>query len=519
MGTVSKYDTRQSLNHAALPGIGSAANTDLDVILGDINSIFAAATSAPTPSVIMKRDANANTQVNNLIENGQEITTSGATTILVVGSPYTNIFTGTATQTIQLPAANTLTENQQFFIVNNSTQSITVTNNGIATLQTMITNSQAVFTVTNIGSTNGTWSVAYSTGSAGGTVTSVTFTGDGTIFSSTPSTPVTTTGTLTATLDTQASNTYLGGSRVAGTVATPTFKTFLAPTVQQPGTGTYVPTYVVQCSSANVTAGAVYTTNGVNRFIATVTFSASTVVYFATTSGIQQAIGASGTFTKVSGTGDSTITYSSWSNSPLYIRLQIVGGGGGGSVDALGSGGSPGGNTIFTVVNPVTNSTVETLTAGGGQASVTTVNDGGNGGTPSVSAFIALTGIVVTGNAGSPGGTNFNGNGGNGGASPSWGGGGKGGYYAGATQSGTNGASPGAGGGGASGGNDTRTGGGGGGSGAWIDVILYNPWPVNSLYGYPVSIGAGGAGGTGGDAGSVGGTGGAGYVQITEYYQ
>ena len=43
-----------------------------------------------------------------------------------------------------------------------------------------------------------------------GTVTSVTFTGDGTILSSTPSSAVTTTGTVTATLKNQTANTVLG---------------------------------------------------------------------------------------------------------------------------------------------------------------------------------------------------------------------------------------------------------------------------------------------------------------------
>ncbi len=46
----------------------------------------------------------------------------------------------------------------------------------------------------------------------GGTVTSVTFTGDGTVLSSTPSSAVTTTGTLTATLATQTANTLLGAT-------------------------------------------------------------------------------------------------------------------------------------------------------------------------------------------------------------------------------------------------------------------------------------------------------------------
>lgn len=47
-------------------------------------------------------------------------------------------------------------------------------------------------------------------GGGSGTVTSVTFTGDGTVLSSTTSSAVTTSGTLTATLATQTANTLLG---------------------------------------------------------------------------------------------------------------------------------------------------------------------------------------------------------------------------------------------------------------------------------------------------------------------
>lgn len=56
-----------------------------------------------------------------------------------------------------------------------------------------------------------------------GTVTSVTFTGDGTVFSSTPSSAVTTTGTLPAVLNTQSANKILAGP-ATGSAAAPTFR-------------------------------------------------------------------------------------------------------------------------------------------------------------------------------------------------------------------------------------------------------------------------------------------------------
>jgi hypothetical protein len=68
--------------------------------------------------------------------------------------------------------------------------------------------------------------LAYSGGTlsasgSSGTVTSVTFTGDGTVLSSTPSSAVTTSGTVTATLNTAAANTILGND--TGSTAAPAY--------------------------------------------------------------------------------------------------------------------------------------------------------------------------------------------------------------------------------------------------------------------------------------------------------
>lgn len=69
-----------------------------------------------------------------------------------------------------------------------------------------------------------------STGGGGGsgTVTSVTFTGDGTVLSNTPSSPVTTSGTLTATLNVQSPNTILAGPATGITSLAPTFRSLVS---------------------------------------------------------------------------------------------------------------------------------------------------------------------------------------------------------------------------------------------------------------------------------------------------
>jgi len=64
-------------------------------------------------------------------------------------------------------------------------------------------------------------------GTGGGTVTSVAFVGDGTVLSSTPSTPVTSSGNIPATLLTQAANLVFAGP-TSGAAAAPTFRALVA---------------------------------------------------------------------------------------------------------------------------------------------------------------------------------------------------------------------------------------------------------------------------------------------------
>ncbi len=73
-----------------------------------------------------------------------------------------------------------------------------------------------------------TFKVAPTDFSGAGTVTSVSWAGDGTVFSNVPTAPVTTTGTLVPTLNAQTANTILAGP-VTGSAALPTFR-LLTPT-------------------------------------------------------------------------------------------------------------------------------------------------------------------------------------------------------------------------------------------------------------------------------------------------
>jgi hypothetical protein len=157
----TQLDDRQIVNRAPLSALGNTANLTLDVIMGDINTFFANATSNATASVLMERDANANTRANNFIEGFTTTATAAVTTTLTVASTYFQQFTGTNTQTVVLPNATTLVVGQSFVISNRSTGNVTVQTNGGANLQVLTANSQSTFTVSNIGTSAGTWDVAY----------------------------------------------------------------------------------------------------------------------------------------------------------------------------------------------------------------------------------------------------------------------------------------------------------------------------------------------------------------------
>jgi hypothetical protein len=129
-------------------------------------------TSSPTASTTMARDSNANTQINNINEAFATTATAAATTTLTVASAPLQQFTGTTTQNVALPAANTLVTGTQFFIFNRSTGSVTVKDGSGSTVQVMLGLTQCTFTCAANGSVAGTWDISYtgapSSGGGGG---------------------------------------------------------------------------------------------------------------------------------------------------------------------------------------------------------------------------------------------------------------------------------------------------------------------------------------------------------------
>lgn len=145
--------------------------------------------SAATASTLVLRDANANISTNAILEGYTTTVTAAGTTVLTVGSTYQQFFTGTTTQTVTLPVTSTLVLGQAYFIVNNSTGSVTVNSSGANLVVTLAGGQTAIITcILLTGTTAASWSVERL--SAGSGVTSVataglatggTITGSGTV--------------------------------------------------------------------------------------------------------------------------------------------------------------------------------------------------------------------------------------------------------------------------------------------------------------------------------------------------
>lgn len=265
---------------------------------------------------------------------------------------------------------------------------------------------------------------------------------------------------------------------------------------------TYNKNYTFIITSGSATVGATYTNNAITYTVYATVASATQVVMSGSGAPL-----SSGTLTKSGGTGDSTLSFSQVV-APLYLKVRMVGAGGGGagSGTAAGTAAVDGGATLFGS---------SLLTANGGVKGGASAG-GGAGGTASVA--LPAHGTAFTGAQGQ--GTSWintvaviwNGAGGAGGAS-FFGGGGSGTYGTAGTAGATNSGSGGAGGGAAT--TAQMLAGGGGGAGGYVEAVIASP---SATYTYTIGAsGAGGGAGTGTGA-TAGGAGAAGYIEVVEYY-
>jgi hypothetical protein len=259
------------------------------------------------------------------------------------------------------------------------------------------------------------------------------------------------------------------------------------------GSGTYDLPYAFTITSGSATAGATYTNNSVT-FTVWRTVSGATLVYM-TGSG---APASSGTLTKASGTGDATLTFSAF-KKPIYLRVQLVAGGGGGA-GATSPAGSDGNDSTFG------SSLLTALKGAGGGLG----NTGGLGGGWTVNSPAIDIGSVGGGDGEGPRGALAQGAGGTGGGNALAGG------APGGNGNGTNAvpaASDSGVGGGGGGGGASNSGQAGGGAGAVVRALIPDPSAT-----YPYVVGAGGAKGTGGSV-SSGSDGANGQLVVEAHFQ
>lgn len=119
--------------------------------------------TASTASTLVQRDANANITTNNWLGGYTTTATAAGTTTLTVSSSYLQYFTGSTTQTVQLPDVSTLTLGHQFVIVNNSTGNVTVNSSGGNAVVVLAGSTNTVVTcIATSGTGAGSWSQSYS---------------------------------------------------------------------------------------------------------------------------------------------------------------------------------------------------------------------------------------------------------------------------------------------------------------------------------------------------------------------
>lgn len=338
-------------------------------------------------------------------------------------------------------------------------------------------------------------------GTAGaGTVTSVSLTGDGTVLTSSPSTPVTATGTLTAALATQAANTVLAGPTSGGAVA-PAFRaiapgdgslsqatTYLSAgspyTVARPLNATNIMFEGIGPGGGgggggNATSGDIFGGGGGaagakgREFyrVADITWPLTITVPSVTGSGgAGHVSGSAGSGSN--GTAPGAITVINGATTYLSLAGGSAGSGGTPTTGAAGSGssgqtgGSSGGASSVsangTAGTAATSGGSSGGGGGGGVASAGTVRGGGAGGAAS-----GINNVIggTAGGAASSGGNGLSTNPCTNSIGAASGGGGGGGSAAGVPGTGGNGGSYGAGGGGGGGAQNTTNAGGTGGNG------------------------------------------------------
>lgn len=129
----------------------STTTTGTGVLTALGNSVNAA-------SGIVVKDANSNVSANSFTPGWTSTATAATTTTLTNASTYYQRFTGATTQTVQLPAANTVALGQGFIIDNDSTGALALQDGTPSSLGSVAPGMAAFIFCENNGSVAGSWS-------------------------------------------------------------------------------------------------------------------------------------------------------------------------------------------------------------------------------------------------------------------------------------------------------------------------------------------------------------------------
>lgn len=226
-------DWSLAINVQQLSGFSTSAAASATAAAASATSAAGSASAATTQATNASASAatastaatTATTQATNAAASA---TSAAASAAALSGTSTTAITIATGAQTFTTQSGKQWTSGV-FLIISSNT-------NVANYMHGTVTSYSGTSLVMNITDTGGSgshsdWNIALSgtqgpTGPSGG-VTSVTFTGDGTVLSSTPSSAVTTTGTLTAAIKNQNANLVLAGP-TSGGAAAPTFRALVA---------------------------------------------------------------------------------------------------------------------------------------------------------------------------------------------------------------------------------------------------------------------------------------------------
>lgn len=116
------------------------------------------ATDTNTASAIVKRTADGNVWTNGAQQRMASTATAAGTTTLTVADAPIQTWTGSTTQTIKMPAANTLKQiGTTYKFINKSSGTLTIQDNSAGAITTVAGGTSADVYVSNIGSAAGTW--------------------------------------------------------------------------------------------------------------------------------------------------------------------------------------------------------------------------------------------------------------------------------------------------------------------------------------------------------------------------